>query len=151
MALLEQMLLQGVADLALVVIALLVGLLILWILVSIPVWLAAKFLTLGKARFTRAMLVTAVGPAIYATVFLISGFALSITIGEKYFVAAVSFLLAFIAWIGVFKMGFDTGWLRALGIAILATVVFVVIGAIVTVALQALVPNVPPITPFPSF
>ncbi|MEM2139985.1 MAG: hypothetical protein QXJ74_02690 [Nitrososphaera sp.] len=148
---LEQTLLQGAADLGLVVIALLAGLLILWIAVSVPVWIAAKILTLGKARFTRAMLVTAVGPAIYAIVFFISSFALSVALGERFFVAAVSFILAFVAWIGVFKAGFDTGWLRALAIALLATIVFVIIGAIVTVALQALVPDVPPITPFPSF
>lgn len=147
----EQMLLQGTADFVVGWIALIIGLLILWIVVSIPVWLAAKVLTLGKARFTRAMLVTAVGPAIYAAVFFISAFVLSVTIGEQLLVAGLSFILAFIAWIGVFKMGFKTGWLRALGIAILATIVFVVIGTIITLALQALVPATPPITPFPSF
>lgn len=151
MVLLEQTLLQGAADLGLIIIALLAGLLILWIAVSIPVWIAAKVMTLGKARFTRAMLVTAVGPAIYAIVFFITSFALSVAIGERFFVAVVSFILAFVAWIGVFKAGFETGWLRALGIAILATIVFVIIGAIVTAALQALVPEAPPITPFPSF
>ena len=145
------MLLQGSADFVLGIIALLVGLLILWIVVSIPVWLAAKVLTLGKARFTRAMLVTAVGPAIYAAVFFISAFVLSVTLGEQLFVAALSFILAFIAWIGVFKMGFETGWLRAFAIAVLATIVFIVIGTIVTLALQALIPATPPITPFPSF
>lgn len=148
---LEQMLLQGPADFVLAGLALLAGLLILWIAVSIPVWLAAKVMTLGKARFTRAMLVTAVGPVIYAIVLLISSFALSITVGQQFLVAALSFILAFIAWIGVFKVGFYTGWLRALGIALLATIVFIVIGAIVTLALQALVPSTPPITPFPSF
>lgn len=151
MALLGQMLLQGPADFVLAGLALLAGLLILWIAVSIPVWLAAKVMTLGKARFTRAMLVTAVGPAIYAIVFFVSSFALSVTIGQQVLVAALSFILAFIAWIGVFKVGFDTGWLRALGIALLATIVFIVIGAIVTAGLQALVPGTPPITPFPSF
>jgi hypothetical protein len=151
MALFEQILMQSPADFALGLIALIVGLLILWIVVSIPVWLAAKVLTLGRARFTRAMLVTAVGPAIYAVVFFISAFVLSVTLGQQIFVAVLSFILAFIAWIGVFKMGFETGWLRALGIAVLATVVFIVIGTIVTLALQALVPSAPPITPFPSF
>lgn len=133
------------------VFALLLGLLILWIIVSIPVWLAAKILTVGKARFTRAMLVTAVGPIIYAAVFIISGAVLALTVGEQFAVAALSFIIAFIAWIGVFKWGFETGWLRALGIAILATVLFIVFGIIVTIALQTVVPDVPPITPFPTF
>jgi hypothetical protein len=133
------------------VFALLLGLLILWIIVSIPVWVAAKILTVGKARFTRAMLVTAVGPIIYAAVFIISGAVLAVTVGEQFAVAALSFIIAFIAWIGVFKWGFETGWLRALGIAILATVLFIVLGIIITIALQAVVPDVPPITPFPTF
>ena len=131
--------------------ALLLGLLILWIKVSIPVWIAAKILTVGKARFTRAMLVTAVGPIIYAAVFIISGAVLAVTVGEQFAVAALSFIIAFIAWIGVFKWGFETGWLRALGIAILATALFIVLGIIITIALQAVVPDVPPITPFPTF
>jgi hypothetical protein len=63
----------------------------------------------------------------------------------------VSFILAFIAWIAVFKYGFDTGWLRALGIAVLATVVFIVIGAMITVILQMVIPDAPAITPLPSF
>jgi hypothetical protein len=131
--------------------ALLLGLLILWIIVSIPVWIAAKILTVGKARFTRAMLVTAVGPIIYAVVFLVSAAILTLTVGEQFVVAALSFIIAFLAWIGVFKWGFETGWLRALGIAILATILFIVLGIIVTIALQAIVPDVPPITPFPTF
>ncbi len=133
------------------VFALLLGLLILWIVVSIPVWIAAKILTAGKARFTRAMLVTAVGPIIYAVVFLVSAAVLTLTVGEQFVVAALSFIIAFLAWIGVFKWGFETGWLRALGIAILATILFIVLGIIVTIALQAVVPDVPPITPFPTF
>ncbi|AIC15910.1 hypothetical protein [Nitrososphaera viennensis] len=131
--------------------ALVFGLLILWILVSIPVWIAAKIVTVGKARFTRAMLVTAAGPTVYAIVFFLSSAILEMTLGEKIFISTVAFILAFIAWIGVFKLGFDTGWLRALGIAILATIVFAVIGTIITIGLQALIPETPPITPFPTF
>jgi hypothetical protein len=131
--------------------ALAFGLLILWVLVSIPVWIAAKVVTVGKARFTRAMLVTAAGPIVYAIVFFASSALLTMTLGEKIFITTIAFILAFIAWIGIFKLGFDTGWLRALGIAILATIVFAVIGTIITIGLQALIPQTPPITPFPTF
>ena len=127
------------------------GLIMMWIIVSIPVYLAAKLVTLGKARFTRAMLVTAVGPVIYAIVFFLSNAALSATLGQQFLIAAISFILAFIAWIGVFKLGFETGWIRALGIAFLAVIVFVIIGAVITAGLHALVPSAPAITPFPSF
>jgi hypothetical protein len=143
----EQLLLQGATEVAIVVLALIAALIILWAIVSIPVWLAAKIITRGKARFTRAMLVTAVGPVVYGIVFFISNAALAATGGFVF----VSFILAFIAWIAVFKYGFDTGWLRALGIAVLATVVFIVIGAMITVILQMVIPDAPAITPLPSF
>ena len=147
--LLEQLLLQGGAELVAIVFAVLIGLLVLWILVSIPVWLAAKILTLGRAKFTRAMLVTAVGPVVYAIVFFVSTMVLSVAFGDTGWLAGIAFIIAFIAWIGVFKKGFDTGWLRALGIAILATVVFAVIGIVITLIIQTIVPGAPPITPIP--
>ena len=146
---LEQLLLQTGTDIAVIAAALIVGLLVLWIIVTIPVWIAAKILTLGKAKFTRAMLVTAVGPIIYAIVFLISATVLLIALGDSTLPVIVAFIIAFIAWIGVFKKGFNTGWIRALAIAILATVVFAVIGAIITLIIQAIVPGVPSITPIP--
>ena len=146
---LEQFLLQ--AELVIAALVVIVGLLMMWIIVSVPVWIAAKIVTLGKAKFTRAMLVTAVGPFIYALVFFLSNAALTATLGQQFLIAAISFILAFIAWIGVFKVGFRTGWIRALGIAFVATIVFVIIGAIVTAGLQAVAPGTPAITPFPSF
>jgi hypothetical protein len=146
----DQLLLQVGAEIVAVVVAVLIGLLVLWILVSIPVWIAAKILTLGRAKFTRAMLVTAVGPIVYAIVFLISTAVLSLAFGsDGGWLVVLAFFLAFVAWIGVFKKGFDTGWLRALGIAVLATIVFAVIGIIVTLIIQAIVPGAPPISPFP--
>ena len=139
------------AELVIAALVVIVGLLMMWIIVSVPVWIAAKIVTLGKAKFTRAMLVTAVGPFIYALVFFLSNAALTATLGQQFLIATISFILAFIAWIGVFKVGFRTGWIRALGIAFVATIVFVIIGVIVTAGLQAVAPGTPAITPFPSF
>jgi hypothetical protein len=146
----QELLLQmSGTELAAVAIAVIIGLLVLWIIVSIPVWIAAKILTRGRARFTRAMLVTAMGPIVYAIVFFILAAVLSVAFGESGWLVTISFVIAFIAWVGVFKKGFGTGWLRALGIAILATAVFAVIGVIITLVIQAFVPQAPPITPFP--
>lgn len=136
-------------EIAAIAAAVIIGLIALWIIITIPVWIAAKILTLGKAKFTRAMLVTAVGPLVYAIVFFISVAALTIAIGDQTIPVIIAFLIAFVAWIGVFKKGFDTGWLRALAIAILATIVFAVIGVIITLIIQSVVPGAPPITPFP--
>ena len=148
--LLQELLLQSAGPgILTIIVAFLLGLLALWILVSIPVWIAAKVLTLGRAKFTRAMLVTAVGPIVYAAVFLVSTIVLSVAFGQSSWLSVLAFVIAFVAWIGVFKKGFDTGWLRALGIAILATIVFVIIGIVITLVIWTVVPGAPPISPIP--
>jgi hypothetical protein len=144
--LIEELLLQGWTEIALTAAAVIIGLIVLWVIVSIPVWIAAKLLTLGRAKFTRAMLVTAVGPIIYAIVFFISATLLTVAIGNLTLPVIIAFIVAFIAWIWVFKKGFDTGWLRALGIAFLAVIVFAVIGVLISLVIQAIVPQAPPIT-----
>jgi hypothetical protein len=149
MPLLQNLLMQ-VAETVAVVAAVIIGLIAVWIIVAIPVWISAKILTLGKARFTRAMLVTAFGPIVYAIVFFISVAALTVAFGDQTTIPGIiAFIIAFIAWIGVFKKGFDTGWIRALAIAILAIIVFAIIGVIITLVTQAIVPGAPPITPIP--
>ena len=53
---------------ALSIVATLIGLLILWIIVSIPVYFGAKLLVGARARFSQAMIVTLAGPIIFALV-----------------------------------------------------------------------------------
>jgi hypothetical protein len=142
-------LLQGATEIAVIAASVIIGLLVLWIIVSIPVWIAAKILTRGRVKFSRAMLVTALGPIIYAIVFFLFAALLTAIVGDSTVPIITGFILAFIAWIGVFKKGFDTGWLRALGIAILAIIVFAVIGLIISFLIQLIVPEAPPITPIP--
>lgn len=139
--------LQGGTEIAVIAASVIIGLLVLWIIVSIPVWIAAKILTRGRVKFSRAMLVTALGPIIYAIVFFIFAALLTAIVGDPTVPSIIGFIVAFIAWIGVFKKGFDTGWLRALGIAILAIIVFTVIGLIISLLIQFILPEAPPITP----
>ena len=139
--------LQGATEIAIIAASVIIGLLVLWIIVSIPVWIAAKILTRGRVKFSRAMLVTALGPIIYAIVFFLFAALLTAIVGDSTVPIITGFIVAFIAWIGVFKKGFDTGWLRALGIAILAIIVFAVIGLIISFLIQLIVPEAPPITP----
>jgi len=147
--LLQQFLLQGATEITVIAATVIIGLLVVWIIVSIPVWIAAKILTLGRVKFTRAMLVTAFGPIIYALVFFIFAALLTAIVGDPTVPVLIAFIVAFVAWIGVFKKGFHTGWLRALGIAILAILVFAVFGFIISLLIQVIVPEAPPITPIP--
>ncbi|HYA77627.1 MAG TPA: hypothetical protein VEF91_02805, partial [Verrucomicrobiae bacterium] len=107
----------------------LIGLIILWIVVSIPVWLAGKAVTGGKGTFGDALLATLAGPIVYFIVTLLVGFFLSAIIGSVAYV--FGYILALIAWIWVFKASFHTGWLRAIAIAILAWVIFIILSIIV--------------------
>ncbi len=107
----------------------LVGLIILWVIVSIPVWLAGKAVTGGKATFGDALLATLAGPIVYFIVSFLVGFFLSSLVGSAALV--FGYILALLAWIWVFKASFQTGWLRAIAIAILAWVLFIVLSIVV--------------------
>ena len=106
-----------------------IGLIILWIVVSIPVWLAGKAATGGKASFGDAMLATLAGPIVYFIVSFLVAFFLGAAIGPTALV--FGYILALIAWIWVYKASFQTGWLQAILIAILAWVFFIVLSIIV--------------------
>ncbi len=102
-----------------------IGLLILWVIVSIPVYIAAKLVVGNKASFGRAMLATLVGPIIFIIVLALGSLVSSNILGGSLEIIAI--ILAFLAWIWVFKAVFNTGWLHALGIAILSVIVTIVI------------------------
>jgi hypothetical protein len=106
-------------------ITILVGYIIFWIIISIPVYVAGKILTAGKATFGEAMLATLLGPVIYVIVLLLVNFFLGAIAGQSASIWA--YILAFIAWIWVFKASFKTNWLAGLGIAILAVVILIVL------------------------
>jgi hypothetical protein len=108
-----------------------ISLVILWIVISIPVWLAGKAITGGKATFGDALLATLAGPIVYALVTFLVDFFLSGLIGSSAYV--FGYILALIAWIWVYKASFQTGWLRGIAIAILAWVLFIVLSVIVGV------------------
>ncbi len=105
-----------------------ISLIILWIIVSIPVWLAGKAVTGGKATFGEAMIATLFGPIVYAITLVVVDFLVGGLIGSTGYIIAL--ILAFIGWIWVYKASFKTGWLGGIAIAILAVIIFVVISII---------------------
>jgi hypothetical protein len=126
------------------IIIVIISLVITWTIVSVPVWISAKILTSGRARFGHAMLVTAAGPIVYALVLIISISFLSVAIGNRSpIVVSMGYVLAFLAWIYVFKRGFETSWLVGVGIALLAIIVFVIIGIAIASFTHLIVPDAP--------
>jgi len=109
-------------------IVIVIGLIILWAIVSIPVWLAAKIVTGGKASFGSAMAATLLGPIVYFIVLFGVDMFLGAVVGGSAFIWAL--ILAFVAWLGMYKAAFHTGWLGALAIAVLAILVFIVLNVL---------------------
>ena len=116
-----------------------VGLIILWIIVSIPVWLAGKAVTGGKATFGEAMIATLFGPIVYVITLLVVDFLLGAVVGSAAYV--IAFLLALIAWVWVYKASFKTGWLGAIAIAILAWIIFLVLSIILGILFGVIIPH----------
>lgn len=132
-------------DLASIIIAI-TSLVIIWAIVSIPVWISSKIFLSRRASFGRAMLVTAAGPMVYAFVLFISTTIISLAIGNRLsLITSLGVVLAFLAWIYVFKRGFETGWIRATAIAFVAILVFVIIGLAIRAFTHLVVPSIPPI------
>src|SRR3989304_4485055 len=104
------------------IIATIVGLIILWIIVSIPVYVAGKIVTGGKAGIGQAMGATLGGAIVYGIVLFGVSFFLGAIIGPSAGIWAL--ILAFIAWLAVYRSSFDVGWLGAIGIALVALLVF---------------------------
>lgn len=123
------------------------ALILLWITVSIPVYVAAKLLTGGRARFVQALGATLLGPLIYAGVLLASTFTFGVITGGISILPA--FLLSLIAWLWVYKRSFNTGWLAAIGISIIAVIIFVITSFLISIAIVAFFPESPPVLPTP--
>jgi len=90
----------------------------LWLITSIAVYLAARAVTGGEATFKAALAITSVGVLI---VFLVLTLVVSFLGTTTSF--SMGLLVTFFVWLSLIKISFRTGWLRALAIAILATII----------------------------
>jgi hypothetical protein len=104
---------------------LIVGLIILWIIISIPVYFAAKAITGGKADFGKAMSATLGGGLAYFVVY----YGVSIFLGALLGPSATFFalILALIVWLAVYRASFHTNWISAIGIVIVAWLILIVL------------------------
>jgi hypothetical protein len=118
---------------------LIVGLLILWIVISIPVYFAAKAINKGVAHFGQAMGATLGGEIIYFIVLYGVAFFLGALLGSS--AAIIGLILALIAWLAVYRASFNTGWIRALGIVAVAWLVLFVLDVLLVAVLGVSIPK----------
>lgn len=102
----------------------LIGFLILWIVVSIPVYIASKIVS-RHSSFGRAMAATLLGPVVSFVVLALVALVAGAVVGA--FALPLALLLAFLSWLWVYKSLFETGWLGAFGIALLAVIVYAIL------------------------
>jgi hypothetical protein len=121
------------------ILLILVGLVVLWIIISVPVYVAGKVVTAGKASFGDAMVATLFGPVVFLIVLIVVDFFLGSVIGSGGFV--LGYVLAFVAWLWVYKVSFGTGWFGALALAVLAVVVFFVMSVVLRIIFGVVVPG----------
>jgi hypothetical protein len=107
-----------------------ISLVVLWIIVSIPVYISGELITDGKADFGSAMGATLGGAIAYVIVLWAGTFLLTPLLGASALV--ISFLFALLVWVGVYRASFNTGWLQALGIVIVGWLVLLVMDVILT-------------------
>lgn len=119
--------------------AIVIVLVTVWIIVSIPIYLAGKAGTQGKSTLGNALAATLFGPIVYVIVLVVVDFFLGEIIGNGAYIWG--YLLAFIAWIWVYKSTLKTGWLGALAIAILAIIIFLIFSIILGVLFSLIMPG----------
>lgn len=113
---------------ALSILYVIIALLVAWIVLSVPLYLAAKLIAGRKATFGKAMLASLVGPIIeYISLFV---FLIILAPFAGAFAVPIAVIIAVIILIYVYASIFDTSWLGGLGIAIVSFIVSFIIIAI---------------------
>jgi hypothetical protein len=102
-----------------------VGLLILWAIISIPVYFAGKAITGGKSDFGDAMGATLGGAIAYFIVFFGVSFFLGAVIGDSAGIFAL--ILALVIWLAVYRAAFRTTWPKAVGIVLLSWLILIIL------------------------
>jgi hypothetical protein len=124
------------------VIVLALTLLVLWVVVSIPVYISGELITGGKSGLGDAMGATLGGTLVYLLVLYGLGFLLVPAIGGAGI--TIAFIVAIVAWLAVYRSSFDTSWIGAVGIVAVGWVVFIIMDAVLISLLGLSLPRFNP-------
>ncbi len=112
------------------IVIILIAIVIIWIIISLPVYFSAKVVTGGKASLGAAMGATLLGPIVYVLTFIATSVLLRILLGGG--VGLLALIFAFLAWLAVYKAAFATGWLGALAITVISVIIYLVLAVLLT-------------------
>jgi hypothetical protein len=102
---------------------LIINLIVNIIVLSPVLWISGRLLAgKDKAKFTDALWIVILGTVIGA-------------VFQFFFTGFIASIIMLVIWLALVKHFFDTGWLRALAIAIVAVLIWVVIIVIIGVIL----------------
>ncbi len=119
---------------------LVLGIIILWAVISLPVYVAGKLVTAGKSDYGDAMAATLGGAIGYIVVFWGGTFALSYIMAPASAVV-IAFIFALIVWVAIYAASFDTSWFGGLGIAIVGWAVLVIVDIILMAIFGVAIPK----------
>lgn len=101
---------------------------VLWVVVSIPVYFAGKLVKGERATFGNAMGATLGGVMVYYFVYFVVAFALGAVLGSP--AAVIALVLGLLGWLAVFRGAFHTSWFGAVGIVVLAWIILLVLDVV---------------------
>ena len=91
------------------------------IILSPVLWLSGRAIVeKDKAKFTDAIWIVILGTVVG-------------TLFGAFFTGIIASIIQLILWLAIVKYFFDTGWLKALAISIVAVIIFAVIAAILAI------------------
>ena len=98
--------------------AVLISTIVSIVVLSPVLWLAGRALVgKEKAKFTNAILIVVIGTLVGA-------------LFSYFFSGLIAAIIMLIVWLGLIKHFFDCGWLKALLVAIVTVVIFIIIGVV---------------------
>ncbi|MEM0448433.1 MAG: hypothetical protein QW520_01235 [Methanomassiliicoccales archaeon] len=111
-------------------------LLMVWVIISFPLYLAARVVTDGRVSLGAAMLGTLLGSFVFYGVYYFSS-RISSAFLDRPWSLLLSTIIALLAFLALYKFLFRTTWGKALLIAVLA-VVITLIAAIILLSIVVL-------------
>lgn len=131
-----------VSSLVLPSVGFILTIIIAWIIISIPIYLAAKIISRKHTTFGKAMLAAIAAPLVTLFVFFI------VSVGLVLFIGPFAILLGFIVAIAVlsyvYASIFDTGLLGGFAIALLGTIITYVVSLLVALLIGTSLVFTPP-------